>query len=311
MVPPAPPAPAMGISLFFSGFDSEMNKFFGITGRNSTTGSPTPKRNTSDKQAPFTTEQASWMQEGVGAAFNAFGAVIETKFSQFEQDMNAKLKAQSEANAEILKEVKELKAEVAQVQAASVARVESSTRTQANIASAPEAQSIPYELRTVARIGNLGFETPSIEIETRAKSILSEAGITPDMYLGLSDVRQKGSLAELAFHDPNNLQKARLAIHAMSKSFVDGKFVWLDVKKTSQELKPTRIMHRITEYLEEVEKANGRNAVITKFPGDRKIKVDDNKEGSSYGGEWHWTHFVRQRYSIEELNEGKAYAEDE
>ena len=90
-------------------------------------------------------------------------------------------------------------------------------------------------MHTIARIGSLGYDTAEATIKLRAKEVLDSAGITPDLYTGLTSTRKEGSMAELAFHDPRNLQKARLAVRAGSKSYIGDKFVWLDAKKEGSE----------------------------------------------------------------------------
>jgi len=273
-----------------------------------------PKKSSADRQPPFTPEQASWVQEGVGAAMGAFGNVIEQKFEQFERDQNAKFQAQADQNAEILKQVKDLQTQVTQLQAASTEKTESHTAIRPpgvpSGFSAPRV-SIPFEHRTVATIGNLGWDDNEQTILARAKEVLSKAGVAESDYTGLCATRRKGSTADLCFTSAPLLQQAKMTLRSIKLKYHGDKPVWLDAKKTREELRPARVVHRITELIQEAESGKPDPMHVEKFLNGKYVKVGDERAGFTCRGAWMWTQWARNRYEQEFRDMAKAYAEDE
>ena len=102
--------------------------------------------------------------------------------------------------------VEEIKTELASVKAEQAKLKESAPHT---------TMAIPFEQRTIARIGNLGWNTPDSEILERARIVLTEAGVGPSEYCGLTAPRRSGSIAELCFNDPSKLQRAKLMVSSI------------------------------------------------------------------------------------------------
>ena len=172
--------------------------------------------------------------------------------------------------------------------------------------------SVPYEERVVARIGNLGWNEKGDIIAQRAQQVLHEAGIQLTDFRSLTAVSvNAGSSAELIFHAPAALTAARLAVKALNKSFVDNKFVWLDAKKERRELRPSRLVHRIADVLDDLEHSRPDTQPVEKILNGKFVKVAGQRAGFSYHGAWKWTHFATQRYTAEQLDMARAYAEDE
>ena len=67
-----------------------------------------------------------------------------------------------------------------------------------------------YERRRHYTIGNLGWDSPQETIVVRAIDFLNQLDIKPEQYEGPIAVRDKGSLGEVMFHDPNVGVLARL-----------------------------------------------------------------------------------------------------
>ncbi len=82
-------------------FGKQMNQFFsrGENSRSVSSGSPAPKKREGAKEPPFTFEQADFLQEAHGAAFNAYGAVLQKKFDSIEQNINAGRKVKTDQPA--------------------------------------------------------------------------------------------------------------------------------------------------------------------------------------------------------------------
>ena len=154
----------------------------------------------------------------------------------------------------------------------------------------------------------MGWNTPAAEIRTRAKEVLARAGVKESEYVGLDATRQSGSLAELCFHNPDDLQKARLGVRSLRLKYVDDKAVWLDVKKS---LKPARVVHRVAEMLSEAEAVRENKMTVQKIMTTKHVQVGADKAGFVCGTMWIWTSFARARYTQDFLDMAKTYAESE
>ena len=170
---------------------------------------------------------------------------------------------------------------------------------------------VPFEQRVIARIGNLGWNTTESVILDRAREVLTAAGVDPSEYNGLSATRREGSLAELCFNSPQQLQRARLLVKTVNKTYVDDRHVWLDVKKSRAELRPARIVHRVTEAVEEMESSQPSPQKVEKKLNGKTVVVGTEKVGHVRNGSWQWLAFARARYTPEQLEVAKSYAEEE
>ena len=74
----------------------------------------------------------------------------------------------------------------------------------------------PREVRTLARMGNLGWDLIASEAEGRAKDILEKAGICSEQYKSLHAVHTKGSMVEIDFHTSLELRRAHYAVQALA-----------------------------------------------------------------------------------------------
>ena len=176
-------------------------------------------------------------------------------------------------------------------------------------------QRVPYEKRVLAKIGNLGWNDKPDVILARAREVLQAAEIPDTDFSGLSAPRREGSQAELCFKSPEVLQKARLHVRALRKSFdttPNGKTVWLDVLKDRAELRPARIVHRAFDMIEEMEAKMQPPLKLEKRLDGKYIKAEGNKRiGFVAGGQWHWSPWARARYPSDALDEAKQYADEE
>lgn len=191
----------------------------------------------------------------------------------------------------------------------------SSQQKVAPAVSTNHAASTPYELRTIAIMGNLGWDTPKALLLERAQAVLQEAGVDPAAYTNLVPTTGKdgtGSMAQLCFSRPDLLQSSRLAVLALGKSFsTDGQVrsVWLEAKKERAELRPSRIVHRMEDILTDIEQGRPDTVEIEKVMNGKYIKVGGRRAGYIYKGEWKWTAWATERYNEETRDMAKAYAE--
>ena len=171
---------------------------------------------------------------------------------------------------------------------------------------------IPYEQRTIARIGCLGWDDKSDVIMRRAKEVLEKANVPEADYRSLHAVRrEKGSQAELIFCSHDALQKAKTAVRASNTSFVQSKFVWLDVAKDRSETRPALIIHRMADYLADVEAGMESPLPVDRQVPGKYVKVGSERAGYTLNGAWVWSRWAMTRYSEDQRNLGKGYAEDE
>ena len=244
-----------------------------------------------DRKEDLTTNQITEVSELIQGGMNGLAQVVGAKLQQ-QNDRLAALEQNTEEHSTKQNELEQRVAAIEQRPPASSASVEDLqtqlTQLQASI-NAP-ATPAPPELQNHAVIGNLGWDADEQTIEQRAVELLNSVGITPDQYENLSAMRQKGSMAELWFKDPLSLIRARLQVRAKKQVYPDNsKPAWLDVKKSKEQLKPARMVHRIADFLEDVEKAKTTPGTITKDVVRKVIKRNDDIMGSIYFGKWRWS----------------------
>ena len=66
--------------------------------------------------------------------------------------------------------------------------------------------SIPFEARTIATCGNLGYDTQPSELESRCRTLLNEIGFTDDQVTIAAKYRGKGSVCEVGFTSADMLR---------------------------------------------------------------------------------------------------------
>jgi len=308
----------------FIDFGKEMVNFFGTPKPRNLTGSPASKRankqggsksedEEADLHTAFSPPQTKFLQHAVGSAFNAFAGALNTKFESLE----AGIEAQAKANEELMSQVKVLQGQVADLQKSSAQKCEKppglshSPSTASTVPPGTSSGRTPPEMRVVARIGNLGWDEKKEVIVKRAKEILMKAGVGQDDYIGVSATRKEGSQAELCFNSPILLQKAKFSVRALEFCFTNDKPVWLDVRKDFEELRPARIVHRITDLITEAESGRSDKLPVEKFLNGKYVKVGTDRAGYTCKGSWVWTSFATGRYDQEFRDMAKAFAEDE
>ena len=98
----------------------------------------------------------------------------------------------------------------------------------------------------------------------------------------------------------------------MTKQFPEGgddRYVWLDVKKTWEELRPGRICRRAFAQVKALESQQSPVPAEMVMNG-RFVKVGANVAGQVVKGTWQWKPFAKSRYSADDLDVAKCFAED-
>jgi hypothetical protein len=172
--------------------------------------------------------------------------------------------------------------------------------------------STPYEARKIARIGNLGWNDTAETILKRANEVLRDAGAQPNEYTNLVPTsRTSGSAAELLFQSATRLQEMKLAIKSLGRAYTDERIVWMDAKKERHELRPARLVHRVFEAIQDLESTREDKMEAEKIMNGKFIKVGGTRAGYSFNSTWKWTAFAVARYTAEQLDVAKAYAEED
>jgi hypothetical protein len=175
-------------------------------------------------------------------------------------------------------------------------------------------QPIPYEQRTQAIIGGLGWDEPPAVLSQLATEVLTAAGVDPASYCGLAPKTSRqgfGSMVELVFFSPAQLTRAKFMVKAVAKSGRGGKPIWLDAQRTRDEMRPARIVHRIFDGLENLERPRTDKIVLTKNMPGKLIESPSGRMGWTQQGNWVWSQIARQRYHAEDLDAIKAYGEQQ
>ena len=174
-----------------------------------------------------------------------------------------------------------------------------------------QASVLPKEERTIARMGNLGWDLDKAEVVKRAKQVLEEAEICNETYQDVVAVHRKGSMVEIEFHTPTELRRAHFAVEMLDREFQKDRKVWLSVAKTEAELRPGRIYRRLNLSLQELESQQaGDHVEVAGVSKSFEVKID-SRVGAfvSKLGEVFFKQPATQRYSKADLDLIKAWAE--
>jgi hypothetical protein len=184
---------------------------------------------------------------------------------------------------------------------------------------APEA--IPCSMRRDALFGNLGWDTDAATLLQRAKDVLTEIGCLDTVdSMKATFSRSPGSSIDILFKAPEALTRAREMLSALKKVYRTDeldKCVVLVIRKSREELRPNRLVHRAAEFLEEAIREH-KNALDTKT-GTKDVRgklvslQDMGRVGGCIAGRWHWLPgFLKSNYlPLDVLTFGKDWIEDE
>ena len=186
---------------------------------------------------------------------------------------------------------------------------------QAQPSPVPGIQDLPYEARTTAILGNLGWDDKGADLLAEARRILALAGVDVATYDGLSAManrQDEGSAAALVFRSPGELQKAKLLVRAVALNGLQGKLVWLDARKTRLELKPARIIHRAAQMLADFEGAlaPASQLEITKMMAAKYLCNNNGRILYTLRGKIFWAPEGVARYTAEQRDIVAGFAEE-
>ena len=137
---------------------------------------------------------------------------------------------------------------------------------------------MPLEQRTLARLGNLGWDTRSEELQRRGDELLVLAGVTAAEVIEKAPIvsrRGTGSSMQILFATPASLQRAKLGVRRAARQFEPGRTAWLDVQKSEVELRPSRVLQTLLLYLTDLEADRPQPKVLEKRLPARTICEGD------------------------------------
>ena len=156
-------------------------------------------------------------------------------------------------------------------------------------------------------MGNLGWDDDSEVLRTRATEVLRACGIATESYTCLGTHREKGSMVDFRLEDPTIANDLQLKVGALRKSFLaDGKKVWLSNKKTSEERKFAKVIHRAHELIcQHIQPTRVEKVIVGK-----QIKIDGRVAAYTYKSQLQWSPASHPLLDSHIRDEIKAYAED-
>ena len=137
-------------------------------------------------------------------------------------------------------------------------------------------------------MGNLGWDTEEVELIARAKAALAQANVEATSYSALAAACRRGgsgSACTLLFKSPDDLEEARAKFRAADISVTEGKIVWLDVRKSWEELRPSRRLRTLLELVD---------STLKSLPGDQRSCSLDQRTRSVSANGIKFAHLDRQ-----------------
>lgn len=171
---------------------------------------------------------------------------------------------------------------------------------------------VPQELRTVARMGNIGAPANAEQIEARFAHIFENAGFDMNKIKFYSSLKSDGgNMAEIGFAEPMDLWDARSKIQRARLALPGGggKPVWLNHKRTQKETAPRRITHRAFDKLAGSKASRRLADRLSKVPAEASILVDDEAIAYANGSQLFWTSVSENHFEAELKAMVKAFAE--
>ena len=171
----------------------------------------------------------------------------------------------------------------------------------------------PYEQRTHVVLGGLGWDETAARLMQVANSTLTTAGVDATTYGAMTAIvtrNDEGSTVQLVFRSASELSAAKLLVRAAQCKGWSGKNVWLDAKKSRAEMKPARLVHRITQVLQDFEDSKPDKQALEKNMIGKNVRIPAGQLGWSRAGAWIWTNLAKTRYTTEQLDIAKSYAEE-
>lgn len=120
----------------------------------------------------------------------------------------------------------------------------------------------------------------------------------------------RGSAGEVHFVSESALQAAKAKMRNTRQSVMPGKTIWLDMKKTREELAPARAIHRACEILTDLEGRREDTAMLDKNVGSKGIFCNGQRAWYRIKSVLKSTIAAQWRYTAAEIASVSDYAAD-
>ena len=288
----------------------------------------TGKRPPTQDEEPLPPKQALWVARCTGnlmqSSLEAFGGEVEERFQQVENkitDTEAKLLARvNQLEGIVHQNKKEMENQLIKAKAAFDSLEEEFKHVKEQASSAPlspagssiksAASSVPYEQRTQATLGCLGWDTPADQLVQRGEQVLGDCGYKkPDHYTAISCPRRDGgSLCHVHFSSATVLQEAKLKVRTLSKVYHQERQVWLDASKSREELAPNRYLHRMATHLELLQNMKQDPEPVIKNVPTKTMTIGGVLIGYASSAGWTWGAKSIDKIALQDQPQALAYA---
>lgn len=130
------------------------------------------------------------------------------------------------------------------------------------------------------RMGNLGWDTPEDILKQHCDEVVEMLGIRDKLEVDFQPVVGRngtGSCAEGFVRNSDDVEPYKIRLRGLRKAFEEGRPVWIDHKKTREQLRPARTIHRGAECLEDLERSRPDAAKVVKDLARRQLLVNGSK----------------------------------
>lgn len=104
------------------------------------------------------------------------------------------------------------------------------------------------------------------------------------------------------------MQTAKIKVRQLRKIFHEQKTVWLDRKKSRQELAPARAIHKCYDIVCDIEARRPDSGTVDKNPGAKILFVSGSRAFLTLNGQLRPTHMALARYSEGEIRSITEFA---
>ena len=290
------------------------------------------KRMVSPHQMPFSKNQRDWLEKTlqnsstliVTACHERFGElekrieIVESGSGQVDRRMAAqqlKIEEQNKLIEDQRTEMNKLKddtagivASIAELRAAQAQAATQNPAQQPPNPVAAEVPDTPYEQRTTAVIGRLGWDLSGAECKDKSEAILREIGVPYTAVIAFRSQACFGCTVE--FDSADLLRKARIKVQALNRTLPGARGpVWLDAQKTRAERRPTMMLTRAERWTRETLDEKDGVWEVLKDTRKRMLTLDAAPMGAPAGRQWKWLNAATNVLSDEERAIGKDYIE--
>lgn len=284
-----------------------------------------PKGSAPGPVGPAPSADAEWLEAALRVSLATFGEPVEVRPRGVEGGVKAACStaAQASAAAEVAMATGTAAAQDAAAALSEVRRHDAAMDEMQRqlaamkvdieaVANRPNVEGPSSAEKCVARVANLAWGTEESVLVSRARETLQRVGVPDAAYPTVAPMITRtrlGSAAEVWFSTEKDLAFARLAVRAARQEYVQGRPVWLDRKQTKEESAPIRGVHRLEEFVRDLEAGRSDTRQVTKDIGHRSALIGGQRAAFVAGRYVRWTAVGEARIGAPERELAAAFAE--